>query len=74
MTLQQLYHEDYSLWLDATVAKLRSHHYNDVDWDNLIEEIEATVRREHQSLESNFVVVLLHLLKWQFQPERRTGS
>ncbi len=72
--LQQLYDEDYTLWLDATVAKLRSHHYNDVDWDNLIEEIEAMGRRERQSLESNLVVVLLHLLKWQFQPERRTGS
>ncbi|MCC5896813.1 MAG: DUF29 domain-containing protein [Phormidium sp. BM_Day4_Bin.17] len=74
MTPQQLYHEDYTLWLDTTVAKLRSHHYEDVDWGNLIEEIEDMGRRERQSLESNLVVVLLHLLKWQFQPERRTGS
>ncbi|WP_017658904.1 DUF29 domain-containing protein [Baaleninema simplex] len=72
--LQQLYEEDYILWLDATVQKLRSHDYNEVDWDNLIEEIEDMGRRERQSLESNLVVVLLHLLKWQFQPERRTGS
>ncbi|MBP0000782.1 MAG: DUF29 domain-containing protein [Cyanobacteria bacterium SID2] len=72
--LQQLYEEDYTLWLDATVEKLRSSNYNEVDWNNLIEEIEDIERREGQSLESNLVVVLLHLLKWQFQPERQTGS
>lgn len=64
--LQQLYEEDYTLWLDATVEKLRSSNYNEVDWNNLIEEIEDIERREGQSLESNLVVVLLHLLKWQF--------
>ena len=30
-------------------------------------------RRERRSLESNLVVLLLHLLKWQFQPEQRSG-
>ncbi|MCC5896815.1 MAG: DUF29 family protein [Phormidium sp. BM_Day4_Bin.17] len=30
------------MWLDATVTKWRSHHYNNVDWDNLIEEIEGS--------------------------------
>jgi hypothetical protein len=31
-------------------------------------------RRERQSLKSNLIVVLLHLLKWQFQPKRRSVS
>jgi hypothetical protein len=31
-------------------------------------------RSERRSLESNLIVVLLHLLKWQYQPEKRSGS
>jgi hypothetical protein len=45
-----------------------------VDWENLIEEIEDMGRSERRSLESNLIVVLLHLLKWQYQSERRSGS
>ena len=45
-----------------------------VDWANLIEEIEEMSRRERKSLKSNLVVILLHLLKWQYQPEARSGS
>ena len=44
-----------------------------VDYDNLIEEIEDMGKRERQSLRSNLVVLLLHLLKWQYQPTQRTG-
>lgn len=31
-------------------------------------------RSERRSLESNLIVVLIHLLKWQYQPDRRSGS
>ena len=61
-------------WVDATVKQLRAKDYTSVDWDNLIEEIEDMSRRERKSLKSNLIVVLLHLLKWQHQPERRSGS
>lgn len=71
---QILYQTDYSEWIKATVEKLRSRDYNNVDWENLIEEIEDMGRNDRRSLKSNFIVVLLHLLKWQFQPDRRSGS
>jgi len=48
--------------------------YEKVDWENLLEEIEDTGKGERQAIRSNLVIVLLHLLKWQFQPEHRTGS
>jgi hypothetical protein len=57
-----------------TLDKLRSQDYANIDWKNLIEEIEDMGKRERQSIKSNLIVVLLHLLKWQFQPERRSGS
>ena len=69
-----LYETDYQQWIETTVEKLHSRDYANVDWDNLIEEIEDVGRNERRSLESNLIVVLLHLLKWQYQPERRSGS
>ena len=72
--LQTLYEADYLRWIETTLEKLRSQDYTHVDWENLIEEIEDMGRSERRSLESNLIVVLLHLLKWQFQPERRSGS
>ncbi|MBD3562830.1 DUF29 domain-containing protein, partial [Planktothrix sp. FACHB-1355] len=69
-----LYEIDYLQWIEKTLEKLRSQDYANVDWENLIEEIEDMGRSERKSLKSNLIVVLVHLLKWQFQPERRTGS
>jgi hypothetical protein len=42
--------------------------------ENLIAEIEDMGRSERPSGESNLVVILLDLLKWQFQPGQRSGS
>jgi Domain of unknown function DUF29 len=71
---QSLYETDYLKWIETTIEKLKHQDYSSVDWENLIEEIEAMNRSERRSLESNLVVVLLHLLKWQYQPEERSGS
>lgn len=79
MTLSQikqkkLYDQDYVQWIEATLQQLRQGNYEQVDWENLLEEIEDMGKGERRSLENNLVIVLLHLLKWQFQPEHRTGS
>ncbi|GET38606.1 DUF29 domain-containing protein [Microseira wollei] len=71
---QTLYETDYLKWIQTTAEKLRSQDYGNVDWDNLIEEIEDMGRSERRSLESNLIVVLLHLLKWQNISDRRSGS
>mgnify|MGYP002777039054 CR=1 FL=1 len=69
-----LYETDYLKWIETTVEKLREQDYSNIDWENLIDEFEDMGRSERRSLESNLVVILLHLLKWQFQPELRSGS
>ncbi|OCR02308.1 hypothetical protein BCD67_20125 [Oscillatoriales cyanobacterium USR001] len=69
-----LYETDYLQWIETTVEKLRSQDYSNVDWENLIEEIESMGRSDRKSFKSNLIVVLIHLLKWQFQPELRSGS
>lgn len=70
----KLYETDYLKWIENTVKKLRIRDYSNIDWENLIEEIEDMGRSERRSLESNLVVLLMHLLKWQFQPDKRSGS
>lgn len=71
---QTLYETDYLQWIETTVEKLQSQNYANVDWENLIEELADTGRSERRSLKSNLIVILVHLLKWQFQPEHRSGS
>lgn len=71
---QTLYEKDYLQWIQTTLEKIRSGDYVNVDWENLIEEIEDMGRSERKTLKSNLIVVFLHLLKWQFQPEMRSGS
>lgn len=68
------YETDFVRWVETTVEQLRAQDYACVDWANLIEEIEDMSRREQKSLKSNLVVILLHLLKWQYQAECRSGS
>jgi Domain of unknown function DUF29 len=71
---QTLYETDYLQWIETTVEKLQSQDYANVDWENLIEEIADMGKSERRSLKSNLIVILVHLLKWQFQPEKKNGS
>lgn len=71
---QSLYESDYVAWVEATLQRLKQQDYSSVDWENLLGEIEDMSRRERQALESNLIILLMHLLKWQCQPERRSGS
>jgi hypothetical protein len=71
---KKLYESDYLQWIQTNLQNLRNKDYERVDWENLFEEIEDMGRSERRALESNLIIVLLHLLKWQYQPEKRTGS
>ncbi len=69
-----LYEQDFYLWLETTVKLLRDRQLDQLDYDNLIEEIEAMGRSEKHRLESNLIVVLMHLLKYKYQPEKRSKT
>ncbi|MCP2729987.1 DUF29 domain-containing protein [Limnofasciculus baicalensis] len=71
---QSLYETDYLRWIETTLAQLQMEDYSNIDWENLIEEIGDMARSERRSLESNLTVIITHLLKWQYQPNFRSGS
>jgi hypothetical protein len=67
-----LYETDYQLWLDQTIVQLRSHDFNSLDLENLIEEIESLGKRDKRAVLSYLVNLCEHLLKvkyWQDQRE-----
>ena len=69
-----LYDRDYALWLETTIEQLRQQNFDQVDWENVLDEFESMSKRDRRSIKSNLVILLLHLLKWEFQPGIRSGS
>jgi len=61
-------------WIAMTVDLLQENKFTEVDLDHLIEEITAMAKNEKHALESNLEVVLMHLLKYKYQPPRRSRS
>jgi hypothetical protein len=72
--LAELYERDFCLWLDFNIARMKSGNMGGIDLEHLIEELEAMGRSERQALQSNLQVVLMHLLKYKYQPEKRSNS
>jgi len=46
---------------------------NEIDWENVAEEIEALGRSDRRQIRSRVEILLLHLLKWKYQPAHRSG-
>ena len=71
-----LYETDYNLWVLDTLQKLRSRNLDDLDWENLIEEVEDLSRRDKKKLKSLLRLLCEHLLKltyWQSEWQRNEG-
>lgn len=73
-TTKSLYDRDFYLWIKTTAQHLKEGQFNEIDIPNLIEEIESMGRSEKRELKSGLIVLLMHLLKWQYQPEKRSES
>jgi len=69
---RSLYERDYYTWALGQARALREHHPEELDWENLAEELEGLVKTERRELRNRLRVLLEHLLKWQFQPRRRS--
>ena len=65
------YERDFFAWLNAQAAHLRARDWDALDLDHVIEEIESLGNEQRHAVESHLRVLLLHLLKWTYQPQRR---
>ena len=73
-TNDDLYDQDFYLWIETISKQLKAGKFAEIDLANLIEEIESMGKSEKRELKSRLIVLLMHLLKWQYQPEKRSES
>lgn len=69
-----LYERDYYLWIEDVLKKIQEKRWDEMDWENLWEEIDDMGKSQKQRLTNNLRILLMHLLKWEFQPQKRTNS
>ena len=69
-----LYDQDFHAWANTQAELLRAGKLAAADIENIAEEIESMGRSEKSELVNRLDLLLAHLLKWKFQPERRGRS
>jgi hypothetical protein len=72
--LAALYKRDYYTWTGAQAEALRERKVSGLDLDNLADEVDDLGKAERHRLESYLESLLMHLLKWAYQPQRRSRS
>ncbi|NBD15468.1 MAG: DUF29 family protein [Cyanobacteria bacterium] len=68
-----LYETDYNYWLQDTIQNIHERNFENIDWENLIEELESMGRSEKRALISLLTRLIEHLLKlsyWEEEKER----
>jgi len=65
--LNALYNQDYTAWAKQMADLLKAGQFSELDIAHLIEELEGMGASERNELENRFMILLAHLLKWQFQ-------
>ena len=68
------YETDFYAWVTEQAGHLRAKRWEELDLNNLIEELDTLGRSERNALWSHLRILLVHLLKWRYQPEQRTRS
>ncbi len=71
MSKTTLYDRDFFAWAGEQAALLRAGRLAEADIAHIAEEIESMGRSEKRELVSRLKVLLVHLLKWPFQPGGR---
>jgi len=72
--MNETYLADFNSWIDQTAQLLRERRWHEIDVEHLIEEVEDLGKSERRGIASQLTRLLLHLLKWQYQPQRRSDS
>ncbi|WP_169977674.1 DUF29 domain-containing protein [Tautonia rosea] len=72
--LPSLYHEDETAWLETMAQLVAEGRFDELDCAHLSEYLSDMARRDRREVYSRLVVLLTHLLKWEHQPEKRSGS
>jgi len=73
-SLSSIYEEDYQQWLDETVLLLKNRQVDSLDYEHLIEELEALGREQKNAVESLVIQIIQHLLFYQYWSGEREDN
>lgn len=62
-----LYYKDYTAWAQRNAELLRAGRFDELDIAHLIAELTDMGKSERDELESRLIILLAHLLKWEYQ-------
>jgi hypothetical protein len=74
MSMGSVYEKDFYAWANEQAALLRSGKLAEADIEHIAEEIESMGKAEKRELVARLTVLLLHLLKWRYQPNLQGAS
>lgn len=74
LPLETLYEQDETAWLEAMSELIRLGRFDAVDYPNLAEYLADMAARDRREVRSRLVNLLMHLLKWKHQPDKRSHS
>lgn len=74
MPISRLYDRDFYAWAEEQAELLRAGKLAQADIEHIAQEIESMGKTEKRELASRLKVLILHLLKWRFQPLNQTAS
>jgi len=69
-----LYDKDFLVWTQETARLLRAGRPDKLDIDHLAEEVEDMGKSQRRERDNRLMRLILHLLEWRYQPNRRSGS
>ena len=72
--LTLLYEADETAWLDAMARIVAEGRFEEMDHVHLAEYLSDMAKRDRREVNSRLAQLLAHLLKWYFQPGRRSKS
>ncbi len=69
-----LYEQDFGLWAEQMADLIAAGRFAELDIENLVEEVRDLSKRERDRLLSSLRLIVHHLLKWDYQPQKRSRS
>jgi hypothetical protein len=68
------YERDFDAWAQQQAEALRAKRWEHLDVEHLAEEVEELRKTERRGVHSQLRLILSHLLKWRYQPDKRSES
>lgn len=73
-TMLRAYTEDYAGWVEDTARAIEDGRFDDIDRAALADEVRDLGKSERARIERALRILVMHLLKTKYQPEKRTRS